>query len=226
MNTKLRIGIYARVSTNEQHNENQICKLKEYAKLREWDIADIYQDVVSGKTFERPELERMKKDIKLKKINGVLVWKIDRLGRSTKDMIELADFFYNHNTSMIIFNSNIDTTTPMGKYVFITFSALAELERLQISERTKLAYERKKAHANAINQKIRWGRKSKKFTEDEEIYINELIRLDTSWRKISELVNKNRDEENKKLPKKKHLPKISYSTIRRVFQNRGVENEG
>jgi DNA invertase Pin-like site-specific DNA recombinase len=209
----LKIGIYARVSTDDQHNENQIFKLREYADLRGWDVVDVYQDVITGRKFSRPDLQRLKDDIRKRRVNGVLVWKIDRLGRSVRDMLDLAEFFDSHNTAIVIFNSNIDTTTPMGKYVFVTFAALAELERSQISERTKLAYERKKAKAKNLNQKVKWGRRRKVLSDEEFAVVSRCRASLMSWRVIADRINDmRRDDVDAEF--------LSYSTVRRLFQNR------
>lgn len=207
----MKIGIYARVSTDDQNNENQFFKLREYADLRGWDVVDEYKDVITGRKFNRPDLLRLKSDIKKGRVSGVLVWKIDRLGRSVRDMLDLAEFFDSHGCAMIIFNSNIDTTTPMGKYVFVTFAALAELERSQISERTKLAYERKSAKAKNLGKTVVWGRKRKCLSDEEEIVVFDMRRNGYSWRDIADELNENRDKGDE----------ISYSTLRRLFQNGG-----
>lgn len=105
----LRTAIYVRVSTEEQALEGysirgQIEKLKSYALLKEWDIHGIYADEgISGKNIvDRPEVNRMIDDINEGKVNNVLVFKVDRLTRSTKNLLELVELFEEHNCA---FNS-------------------------------------------------------------------------------------------------------------------------
>jgi len=211
----MKIGIYARVSTKDQDNENQIAKLRSYAGLRDWDVVDIYQDEITGRKFSRHDLDRLKQDIKKGRVSGVLVWKLDRLGRSLRDLIDLSEFFKSHGASLIIFGSNIDTTTPEGKMFFQINGAFAEFERSLISDRTKLAYDRKKAHAKNLNQKVKWGRRSKKLSDEEISIVSELRSLGASWRSIASEINEFRSVKDEEL--------LSYSTIRRLFQNRSVD---
>lgn len=207
----MKTGIYTRVSTDKQTVDNQIHKLREYARIRELTIVKIYKDVITGKEFKRQGLEDLKHDIKRGRIQAVLVYDVDRLGRSALDLMQIVDFFHKHNCNFISFNNAIDTTTPQGYFIFTINAAYAELEAKQISQRTKAAYARKRSHAEALGQRVKWGRKKEIFTEDEILFINEMIRLGFSWRKISESLNQNRSKENE----------ISYSTVRRAFQNGG-----
>ena len=100
------VGIYVRVSTDEQALNGfsiraQIEKLSSYCKIKEWDIFKIYKDEgISGKTIdERNGLINLLDDVKTKMVDNVLVYKIDRLTRSTKDLIELIDVFNTYNCS-------------------------------------------------------------------------------------------------------------------------------
>jgi len=164
----MRIGIYCRVSTQDQEVENQLVKLREYAQLRGWEVAGEFLDhAASGKKANRPALNKLKEDIKKRKIEGVLVWKLDRLGRSLVDLVYLLDFFRIHNCTFISYSNNVDTSTPEGKLMFHIIASFAEFEHALISERTKLAYDRKKVHAEALGQKVRWGRKKKVEKIDE-----------------------------------------------------------
>ena len=103
-----------RVSTDEQAKEGfsinaQKDKLTKYALARDWEIYDYYVDEVSGKNIEgRPDMLRLLKDIESGKVNNVLVYKIDRLTRSTKNLIELTDLFKSCNCA---FNSLITHRT-------------------------------------------------------------------------------------------------------------------
>lgn len=217
---KLDIAIYARVSTDKQEVMNQIEKLKDYAELRDWNLIDVYTDnAISGKKASRPRLDEMKQHIKAGKIRGVLVWKLDRIARSLKDMIYLGDFFKNHNCQFISYSNNIDTSSAEGKLMFHILGAFAEFEADLVSERTKLSYDTKQKHAEQLGQKVKWGRKQKQL-EDSEIELAVKRRDENiGWRKIADEINWIRDEKNKSLPKNKQLPKVSYNKVRRVLQN-------
>ena len=93
----MRTGIYVRVSTEEQAREGysiraQEEKLRDYVRIRDWTLVNVYIDEgISGKNIEaRPALVQLIKDIKKKKVNNVLLFKVDRLTRSTKNLIELV----------------------------------------------------------------------------------------------------------------------------------------
>jgi len=146
----LETGIYVRVSTEEQAQEGfsiraQEQKLKDYARIKDWSIYDIYIDEgISGKNItERPAVNRMLDDIERGHIKNVLVFKIDRLTRSIVDLIYLVDLFNEHDC---VFNSLmecIDTQTASGRMFLKIIGIFAEFERENIIERTRLGLERK-----------------------------------------------------------------------------------
>jgi len=146
---KLYTGIYIRVSTEEQAKfgfsiNAQKEKLTNYAKIKEWPIYNYYIDEgLSGKDLNRPMIKKLLKDIKEKKVNNVLVFKIDRLTRSTKDLISLIDFFKNKNCEFNSLTESIDTSSPTGRMFIKIIGLFAEFERESIAERIKLGLERK-----------------------------------------------------------------------------------
>ena len=78
----MRAAIYARVSTADQHNAIQIRELTDYVQRRGWELAGTYQDQISGAKASRPGLDRIMADARLRQFDAVLVWKLDRFGRS------------------------------------------------------------------------------------------------------------------------------------------------
>lgn len=123
----MKIG-YARVSTKDQKLEMQRSALNDYG------CEEIFQEKQSA-VKSRPELE--KAIAKLRKGDVFVVWKIDRLARSLKDLIDLVTGFKNKGVEFISLNDNIDTTTPQGRIIFNLFGSFAEFEREIISERTR-----------------------------------------------------------------------------------------
>lgn len=123
----MKIG-YARVSTKDQNLDLQIKALQESG------CQEIFSEKVSA-VKERPELERMIRI--LRKGDIVIVWKLDRLGRSLKHLIDLMTMFRDQGVEFISVNDNIDTTTIHGRLIFNIFASFAEFERELISERTK-----------------------------------------------------------------------------------------
>ncbi len=133
----MKIG-YVRVSKEEQNEQLQIDALKKYG------CEKIYQEKVSGALKHRPEFERLK-DI-LRKDDELVVWDIDRLGRTTLELIMFVDEL---NQKGILFKSLsqslIDTTTETGEFVFKLFALLAEHERKRLIRRTKAGQEAARA---------------------------------------------------------------------------------
>jgi len=143
-------GIYVRVSTEEQVREGysiraQKEKLRIYASLKEWEIYGIYADEgISAKDIEgRPAIKRLIADISNGKVNNVLVYKIDRLTRSTKNLIELIDLFNQNQCAFNSLNESIDTSSATGRMFLKIVGIFAEFERENLIERVKLGFERK-----------------------------------------------------------------------------------
>lgn len=123
-----RIG-YARVSTNEQHAELQLAALHEAGCER------IFTDYgVSGASASRPELEAMLNH--LRDGDTVVIWKFDRLGRNTRNMLELIEKIESKGCNFESLTEKIDTSGPMGKALLTIMAAFSQLERDQLRERT------------------------------------------------------------------------------------------
>ena len=116
--------------------------LQEDALLKEG-CEKIYSEQVSGTKSDRPKLKEM--ILQLRPGDIIVVWKLDRLGRSIKDLIQLVAKFQDLGVGFKSLQDNIDTTTPTGKLTFHLFAALAEFERDIISSRTKAGLEAARA---------------------------------------------------------------------------------
>ena len=146
------------MSTEEQAKEGfsinaQKEKLKQYVFARGWDIYDFYiDDGISGKNLkDRPEVLRLLEDVKEKKINNVLVYKIDRLTRSTKNLIELIDLFAEKGCAFNSLMESIDTSTATGRMFIKIVGIFAEFERENLAERVSFGIEQKAREGNYIN---------------------------------------------------------------------------
>ncbi|MDP4086033.1 MAG: recombinase family protein [Bacillota bacterium] len=120
---------YARVSTQEQNLEMQLDALNKYGCER------IFREKMTGTKKERPQLEEMMK--LLRKGDKIVIYKLDRIGRSTKHLIELSETLEKMGVELVSIVDNLDTSTAMGRFYFRVMASLAELERDIISERTK-----------------------------------------------------------------------------------------
>ena len=142
----MKIG-YARISTDEQSKNAQLDALEAAGCER------IYQEKYSGKSKHRPELERMIEALRADDV--VVVQRLDRLGRSLKDLIELLDGFKSENVQFISLNENIDTTTAVGELAFHMIGSIAQFERRLISERTKAGLEAARARGRKRREKTK-----------------------------------------------------------------------
>ena len=124
----MRFG-YARVSTEEQRLDRQMDSLEKAGCER------IFLERASGAKAGRPELEKLLSA--LRDGDEVVVAKLDRISRSTRHLIELAERFDEMGVDFISLNDSIDTTTPMGRFFFRVMASIAELERDMIVERTR-----------------------------------------------------------------------------------------
>jgi DNA invertase Pin-like site-specific DNA recombinase len=133
----MKIG-YVRVSKEEQNEQLQIDALEKYG------CEKIFQEKISGTAKNRVEFERMKEVIR--KGDELVVWDIDRLGRTTLELIMFVDEL-NHNGILFksLSQSLIDTTTETGEFVFKLFALLAEHEKKRLIRRTKAGQEAARA---------------------------------------------------------------------------------
>jgi DNA invertase Pin-like site-specific DNA recombinase len=119
---------YARVSTDDQKASLQIDALKAAGCLK------VFTDKASGSLAHRPQLDKMQEH--LREGDVLVVWRLDRLGRSLKNLIELVEGLAARGVGFRSLTESIDTTTTGGKLIFHVFAALAEFERELIRERT------------------------------------------------------------------------------------------
>jgi DNA invertase Pin-like site-specific DNA recombinase len=127
----MKIG-YARVSTRDQKADLQVDALKQAGcEIRR----RIYQDIASGAKSARPELDKLLANVRPG--DAVVIWKLDRLGRSLKHLVELVGELAERKVGLQSLNDPIDTTHAQGRLVFNLFASLAEFERELIRERTQ-----------------------------------------------------------------------------------------
>ncbi len=142
------VGIYIRVSTQEQAKEGfsiaaQRDKLVSYCKSKSWIVHRIYiDDGYTGTNLERPALSTLLKE--LNQVDVVLVYKLDRLSRSQKDVLYLVeDKFLKSQVDFVSLLESFDTTTPFGRAMIGILAVFAQLERDTMIERSKLGKERR-----------------------------------------------------------------------------------
>lgn len=141
-------ALYVRVSTLEQAREGysigeQTERLTKYCESMDWSVYKTYTDAgYSGGSMDRPSLNQMISDIRLGKINKVVVYKLDRLSRSQKDTLYLIeDVFLSNNCDFVSMNENFDTSSPFGRAMIGILAVFSQLEREQIKERMMMGKE-------------------------------------------------------------------------------------
>jgi DNA invertase Pin-like site-specific DNA recombinase len=150
----MRIAVYARVSTADQHTENQLEELRRYATAREWTIHREYVDEgVSGAKESRPALDLMLKDARRRRFDVLLVWRLDRLGRSLRHLILLLDDLQALGVAFVSLAEGLDCTTPAGRLQLHVLGAIAEFERERIRERVRAGLARAKAHGTRLGRR-------------------------------------------------------------------------
>jgi DNA invertase Pin-like site-specific DNA recombinase len=173
------IALYARVSTSGQQDpEMQLLELREYAARRGFKIVAEYVDHgVSGAKESRPALDRLMRDAHQRKFDAVLVWKIDRFGRSLKHLVNALADLAAVGVAFISLRDNLDLTTPSGRLMFQIIGAMAEFERALIQERVRAGLRNARAKGKHI------GRPRRIVNVDR---ITSLRAQGASWRAISD----------------------------------------
>jgi len=148
-----RIAIYARVSTDRQSTESQLNALREYAGKRAWAISKEYIDEgYTGSNTKRPAFNAMMADARKRKFDVLLVYKLDRLSRSLKDLITTLDDLKSMGIDFISYDNGLDTTTPTGRLIFNVVGAVAEFEKDIIRERVRAGLENAKRKGKRLGR--------------------------------------------------------------------------
>jgi len=141
-NKQTRILGYARVSTREQAAEGhsiaaQVAKIRAYAELHELELVEVIVDEgVSAKSLDRPGLERALELLRSGEVGGVVVTKLDRLTRRTRDLLGLVDELF-QDRALVSISEKVDTASASGRLLLTVLGALASWERETIGERTR-----------------------------------------------------------------------------------------
>lgn len=151
MNT-VRAGLYARVSTPDQSTDMQLAAMREYCQRRGWTIEIEVTETASGADTERPERARIIKLAKQRKIDALIVWKLDRWGRSTIDVVSTIEEIRTTGITFVSLTEAIDLSTPLGQMFLTLCAAFAQMERDLIRERVNAGI----ARYRELNDS--WGR--------------------------------------------------------------------
>jgi len=177
--TCTRTAIYCRVSTTDQNCEMQLRELREYVARRGWDVAGEYVDTgFSGAKASRPALNRLMADAAGRRFDTVVVWKIDRFGRSALHLNQQLVALTSYGGRFIATSQSLDTdqTNPTSRLLLQILASVAEFEREMIRERTLTGIRAARAKGKRI------GRPKRIFRRDEVVRLRDQDGL--SWRAI------------------------------------------
>ena len=149
-----RCAIYARVSTDDQTTTNQIDELRRVAAAKGLEIVEVFTDTMSGAKgrIDRTGFNNIIKGAVQKQFDTILVWSVDRLGRSLQDLVAFLDEIHSVNCDLYIHQSGLDSSTPSGKMLFQMCGVFAEFERGMIRERVVAGQKRAKSQGKHIGR--------------------------------------------------------------------------
>lgn len=158
-------AVYVRVSTKDQRTDSQLRELKQYCQQRGWKKVEFFVDRISGEKSTRPELDRMVKELRSGRLERVVTYKLDRLGRSITHLCLLVDEMTRLDIPLVCSSQGIDTSgnNPCGKFQLDVLKAVCEFERNLIRDRVNIGL------AAARARGVRLGRPTSLHKRADEI---------------------------------------------------------
>ncbi len=156
MSKGLRVALYARVSTSDKGQDVnlQLIPLREYCRNRTWDIAGEYVDEgISGIKAKRPALDKLLDDARKRKIDGIAVWRLDRFGRSLRNLVNTLNELQEIGVSFVSYSESLDFTSATGKLMFGILASFAQFERDIIADRVRAGIQNAKAKGKRVGRK-------------------------------------------------------------------------
>ncbi len=176
------VALYARVSTNQQDPDVQLRELRALAAARGWTISREYVDAgISGSSASRPELSQLLADAHKGCFAGILVWRLDRLGRSLRHLVTVVEDLLARGIEVISATEpHMDSTTPTGRLLRNIFASVAEYEKEMIRERVMAGLRKAKANGKQI------GRPRRVLNR---LRLQRLREEGLSWREVAQHMN-------------------------------------
>jgi DNA invertase Pin-like site-specific DNA recombinase len=157
-----KVAVYLRVSTLDQEKgiASQEHAIQQYLENYRIENAQFYRDRLSGATTDRPEFEKLQRDIFMGKVKTVICWKLDRLSRSMRDGINILADWLSGEISVVSVSQQLDFSGPMGQMIAGVLFAIAQMERENLRENTKRGLAAAKARG------VKLGKRPKHFAKD------------------------------------------------------------
>jgi DNA invertase Pin-like site-specific DNA recombinase len=150
----MKVAVYVRVSRLDQHPENQQLELRRYVQARGWEATEFIEHGVSGAKDRRPQLDAMLAAVRRKRFDAVVVWKLDRLGRNLRHLLNVLTEMHELGASFISLGEGIDTSTSVGRMTFGILGSIAEFERERLRERTLLGLQRARQQGKRLGRPV------------------------------------------------------------------------
>jgi DNA invertase Pin-like site-specific DNA recombinase len=195
----MRAAIYTRVSTRgtskygdklafDQNPEVQEAPLRAFIQSRGWTLERVFSDRESGRKSDRPALKHLMTAARRREIDVIVVWRFDRMSRSTKHFLEVVEELRTLGVDLVSHSQAFDSTTPMGKFTMTMFAALGELEVEIIKDRVLAGLDYARQHGTKSGRAI--GRPKAIFNRDQ---VRELAAQGLSVRAIGKQLGLSKD---------------------------------
>lgn len=150
---RIRVAIYARTSTTDRQDpENQLLDCRKYADAKGWTVVAEHVDRMKGTTESRPGLDALFAGVRARKYDVVMVWRFDRMARSTTFLIQALKTFQAYSLDFVSFTEAIDTSSPMGELIFSILAAIGSFERDLIRERVMAGLRRARSQGKRLGR--------------------------------------------------------------------------
>jgi len=151
----VKAAIYARVSTTDKGQDTgvQLSALRPFCASRNWEYTEYIDEGVSGAKESRPAFNQLMKDAKQRKIDVIVVWKLDRFSRSLRHLVNTLNDLQSLGIDFVSYSEHLDFTTPTGKLMVNIIAAFAQFERDLMSERIKAGMQHVKSKGKHVGRK-------------------------------------------------------------------------
>lgn len=149
----MKVVIYARVSTEEQELQHQIDACQRLCDYKQFEVIKIYSEKITSSKANRPQYLKVIQELREGYYDGVVVFRLDRLGRNARELSLLVEELENKGIKVLSVSENFDTSTAMGRAMREIIMVFAQLEREQIGEATKQRLQSLKASGTKLGQK-------------------------------------------------------------------------
>ena len=150
----MKVALYLRVSTSDQSVDSQLGELERYCEGKGWEVKVKIEDKISGASSSREGLDRLMKMVRKRSVRAVVVFKLDRLGRSLPHLMQVVMELDGNGVALVCPGQGIDTSSsnPAGRLQLHVLMAVAEFERSMISDRTKAGLAVAKAKGRVLGR--------------------------------------------------------------------------